>query len=51
MARPKIRAIALALVLIACLLAATAVFAQTSSGSVTCRQRHTKRRGQESQGV
>src|SRR2546423_313374 len=37
MARPKIRAITLALVLIACLLAATAAFAQTSSGSVTGR--------------
>jgi len=37
MARPQIRAIALALALIACLFAATAALAQTSSGSVTGR--------------
>src|ERR1041385_8894796 len=37
MARPQIRAIALALALIACLFATTAALAQTSSGSVTGR--------------
>jgi len=37
MAKPQIRAIALALALIACLFAATAAIAQTSSGSVTGR--------------
>src|SRR5436309_3170123 len=37
MARPQIRALGLALALIACLLATTAALAQTSSGSVTGR--------------
>ena len=37
MARPQTRAIALALALIACLFAATAALAQTSSGAVTGR--------------
>src|SRR6476659_51521 len=37
MARPQIRALALALAFIACLLATTAALAQTSSGSITGR--------------